>query len=280
MSGFDPKWLHLREPVDHRSRNKALLAEMAATFADRDSLSIVDLGCGLGSNLRGLSAHLPQRQQWRLVDYDAALLAAAREELLGWADSGSRSGDDIMIEKNGRAMRVSFVQADLAQDLAGALDPAPDLVTAAALFDLCSREWIGRFAGEVSARKAVFYTSLTYDGREVWQPAHSADSPVLAAFHADQITDKGFGRSAGPEAPQALLNAFKERRYAVSAADSFWRLDVGDAPLIHALAEGIGAAVQGCDHLDAEAVASWLEARLQPGVTCMIGHRDCLCRPG
>lgn len=279
MSGFDPKWLHLREPVDHRSRNAALLAELAATFAAYDKVNIVDLGCGLGSNLRGLCGHLPKRQHWRLVDHDAALLAAAREELLGWADAGSRIGDDIAIEKNDCAMQVTFVQADLARDLASVLDPAPDLVTAAALFDLCSREWIGQFAGAVTSRNAVFYTSLTYDGREIWQPAHPADSAILAAFHADQITDKGFGRSAGPEAPQALVTAFREHGYAVAAEDSFWRLEAADAPLIHALAEGIAGAVQEGEQLDSDAIASWKEARLQPGVSCMIGHRDCLCRP-
>ena len=280
MSGFDPKWLRLREPVDHRSRNRELLSALAAIFVGHEDVNVVDLGCGLGSNLRGLSGHLPKRQHWRLVDHDAALLAAARRELLDWADSGSVDGDSIVIAKGDRAIRVSFVEADLARDLPGVLDPAPDLVTAAALFDLCSREWIGRFAEAVAARSAVFYTSLTYDGREIWQPAHPADSAVLAAFHADQLTDKGFGRSAGPEAPQALAAAFREAGYAVRGEDSFWRLDAADAPLLHALAEGIAGAVKKGGHLDAGAVASWREARLQPGVTSMIGHRDCLCRPG
>lgn len=279
MSGFDPKWLHLREGVDHRSRNRELLAELAGVFAGRPAITVVDLGCGLGSNLRGLYEHLPERQHWRLVDHDAALLAAAREELSGWADACMRNGDDIAIEKNGRTIHVTFVQADLARDIDGVLEPAPDLVTAAALFDLCSREWIGRFAEAVAARNIVFYTSLTYDGREIWQPAHPADSPMLAAFHADQITDKGFGRSAGPEAPQALVVAFKEQGYATNIADSFWRLAEQDVPLIHALADGIASAVNEGEQLDAEAIASWRAARHAPGVTCMIGHRDCLCLP-
>jgi SAM-dependent methyltransferase len=279
MTGFDPNWLHLREAVDHRSRNRALLAELAEVFAGRAAIAVVDLGCGLGSNLRGLYEHLPERQHWRLVDHDAALLAAAREELAGWADACTRNGDDIAIEKKGRSLHVTFVQADLARDLESVLDPAPDLVTAAALFDLCSREWIGRFAEAVAARKLVFYTSLTYDGREIWQPAHLADSAMLAAFHVDQITDKGFGRSAGPEAPQALVAAFGERDYATSAGDSFWRLGEQDAPLLQALANGIASAVTEGAQLDAEAIASWRAARLAPGVSCMIGHRDCLCRP-
>ena len=91
MSGFDPAWLSLREPVDHRSRNAALLEAVAARFAGRDAIAVVDLGCGTGSNLRALAASLPRRQSWRLVDRDPALLGAARERLAAWAD-GSETG--------------------------------------------------------------------------------------------------------------------------------------------------------------------------------------------
>jgi SAM-dependent methyltransferase len=279
MSGFDPKWLRLREDVDHRSRDAGLLEELDRHFAGRGRIDVVDLGCGLGSNLRGIYAHLPERQRWRLVDHDGELLAAAREELASWADDCRRDGDGLALEKNGRRIEISFIQADLARDLAAILDPAPDLVTAAALFDLCSRDWIAAMAREVASRKAVLHTSLTYDGREIWQPAHAADSAVLAAFHADQLRDKGFGRAAGPEAPQALAAAFAEEGYLTSMADSFWRLGEAEAELRRKLAEGAAAAVAEGEQLDAEAIAAWREARLADGVSCVIGHRDCLARP-
>ncbi len=279
MSGFDPDWLQLREGVDHRSRDPRLLAELSAAFSGRSRIEIVDFGCGLGSNLRGLHAHLPERQAWRLVDHDAALLAAARDHLLEWAEEAERNGDEIRIRRSGRVMEVSFVQADLARDLESVLDPAPDLVTAAALFDLCSREWIGRMAEAVSAREAVFYTSLTYDGREIWLPAHPADSMMLAAFHAHQFTDKGFGRSAGPEAPQALSRAFADAGYEVRSGDSAWRLEARDATLIRALAEGAANAVAESGLADDDAVASWRAARTGNGVSCVIGHRDTLALP-
>ncbi|HEU4519792.1 MAG TPA: SAM-dependent methyltransferase, partial [Microvirga sp.] len=83
---FSPEWLDRREPVDHRSRNPDLLAALARRFAGRDRLAVVDLGCGAGSNLRALAPFLPERQSWRLVDHDPALLAAARERLAAWAD--------------------------------------------------------------------------------------------------------------------------------------------------------------------------------------------------
>lgn len=73
VSGFDPTWLALREPADHRSRNQDVADALAARFALRDSVNVVDLGCGTGSNLRAMAELLPKNQSWTLVDHDPAL---------------------------------------------------------------------------------------------------------------------------------------------------------------------------------------------------------------
>ena len=52
MSAFPADWLDLREPVDHRSRNQALAQALARHFDGWRPLTVVDLGCGTGSNLR------------------------------------------------------------------------------------------------------------------------------------------------------------------------------------------------------------------------------------
>ena len=92
MSGFSADWLALREPADHAARNGDVLAHVARHVAGRDHLSIIDLGCGAGSNLRGFALSLPaRRQSWTLIDYDAALLKAARERLIAWADETGRT---------------------------------------------------------------------------------------------------------------------------------------------------------------------------------------------
>jgi SAM-dependent methyltransferase len=280
MTGFSADWLSLRESADHAARDRALLQRLADALAERETPEIIDLGCGTGSNLRAIAPALPQmRQHWRLVDYDGALLVAAREHLGAWADSASRDGDALELIKDGRHLHVSFIQADLARDIDPVLDPAPDLVTAAALFDLCARDWIRFFANAVTRRRSIFYTALTYDGHEIWQPPHPADSAVLAAFHAHQITDKGFGRSAGPEATQALHEAFSNLDYTVETAESPWRLSQADGALIAALAEGQAEAVKQTGQVDEARLASWRDARTGDGVSCLIGHQDLLALP-
>jgi SAM-dependent methyltransferase len=277
VSGFSADWLALREPADRRARNRALVERLRAAFAGREQATIVDLGCGTGSNLRACAAHLPHRQHWRLVDHDAALLAAARARLAAWPERSEPSAEGLRIEHAGRALTVSFHEADLARDLEALIPRDANLVTAAALFDLASPAWIERLAEAVAGCGGAFYTAVTYDGRERWSPPHPADAQVLAAFHAHQRGDKGFGPAAGPGATALLEAAFARRGYELHRGDSPWRLGPEDAALIGELAQGIAEAAIAAG-TSRETVSAWLGARLK-GTSCTIGHADLLALP-
>ena len=91
MSGFSPEWLRLREAADRRARNRDIESVVQARFAQRDAVTVVDLGCGTGSNLRATTSLLPNVQSWTLVDNDAALLDALHDRLPSLA--GQLGGD-------------------------------------------------------------------------------------------------------------------------------------------------------------------------------------------
>ncbi len=281
MSGFSPEWLALREPVDHRSRDKGVAQQLREHFAGRSAIRVVDLGCGTGSNLRGTFHLLPDEQHWTLVDYDRRLLAAARETISAWADScadaAGANGNDLVVTKGGKRLSLRFRQADLNTDLDGALGDAPDLVTSSAFFDLCSAEFIGRLAAAVASRRAAFFTVLTYNGQQDWSPRHPADQRMLLAFTEHQVGDKGFGASAGPAAAPALGATFQSAGYVVHEGDSPWLLGEADRQLIADLAGGFAAAVAETGAVDAATIASWAGvARL----AAVVGHTDTFAVPG
>lgn len=278
MSGFSAEWLRLREDADHRARSRALLRRTAALFAGRDSLRIADLGCGTGSNLRAMALLLPERQAWRLVDHDSALLAAAREALSGWADRAAGAGDRLTLFKQDRIIEVSLQRGDLARDLAAILAEPADLVTAAALIDLTSAAWLARLAHVLAQGRTPFYATLAYDGEETWTPAHPHDGAIRDAFHAHQARDKGFGPAAGPRAADVLAEAFARAGYGVERAASPWRLGTEDAALISELVRGIASAAAETGAVDETVIREWREARLA-GVSCVIGHTDLLAAP-
>lgn len=276
MSGFSAEWLDVREPVDHRSRNTSLGRRLARHCHGWRFVSVVDLGCGTGSNLRATAPLLGPDQHWTLVDHDPALLEAAVARLTQWADGADSSSGALVLRKGPKRISVALRRADLASNLDAALGPAADLVTAAALFDLVSAAFIARFAAALAARKSAFYTVLTYDGDQRWTPPHPADDAMRKAFHAHQGRDKGFGAAAGPAAPQLLGESFAAGHYTVSQGASAWRLGPEDAVLIGDLARGFAAAVEETGAVDAATLTGWRQLERTGAV---VGHADTLALP-
>lgn len=249
--GFSAEWLALRDPADQAARDAAL-ARRAAQAAGPAPL-IVDLGAGTGATWRALSPLLPPGARWRFVDNDPALLAIAA--------AAAGEGAETVI-------------ADLAHldtlPLAGAT-----LVTASALLDLVSADWVA----ELVARLGVpFYAALSYDGRMDWTPSDPRDGAITAAFNRHQTGDKGLGPALGPKAAAHAARLFEAAGFTVTLADSPWQLGPEMAMLQRDLCEGIATAAAETGLGDA---ADWGRARRETAALshCLIGHLDLLALP-
>jgi hypothetical protein len=287
MSKFSPEWLSLREPVDHRSRNQDLQAQVINYLAKiktvyPGTLRLTDLGSGTGSNLRALAPHLNAVQHWTLTDYDLELLQAARTTLLAWADSeianhvlGSTVAPSTQIKplsiiKENKKMIVEFRCVDLNKDYRTILDEPTDIITAAAFFDLVAEPWLSQFCAYLSK---PLYTVLTYDGIEKWSPPEIIDIDILKTFHLHQITDKGFGSALGPAASERMQSLLREFHFNTACASSPWILDNHDHDLIEQLAIGTAGAVREINTIPIQLVDQWEQSRRQAS-KCEIGHID------
>jgi hypothetical protein len=276
MTDFSAAWLDLREGADHRSRNDRLARSLGEHFAGGRPITIVDLGCGTGSNLRATAPLLCTEQNWVLVDREQGLLAAATERLKSWADAADQQDETLVLLKGSKRISVSIRRADLAADLPRALGPSADLVAASALFDLVSPEFIARLAAYLAHRRCAFYSVLTFNGDWRWTPRHEADALLLDAFNVHQRGDKGFGPAAGAGAADLLSDAFSAAGHCVEEGDSAWRLGPGDAALIAQLAADFAAAAQATGGVDPALVEDW---RALPRTAAVVGHTDILALP-
>ena len=274
MESFDADWLTLREPVDHRSRAVALLAPLCDAWRAHGWSRVLDLGSGTGSNVRYLTTRLPAGQEWVLVDHDPDHLAT-----LGRA----------AIPPSVRSLRV--VPGDLAHEGLAAI-PHADLVTASALLDIVSADWLGRMVGTCADAGCAGHFALTYDGVIRWSTGRESGVPgvedpddawVREAVNVHQTGDKGLGPALGPAAGELVAQLFQRAGYRTWLLPSPWHLDATDAPLVHRLIDGWRTAVAEVRPGDRRRVHDWAARRhalvADGRLTLMVGHRDLLALP-
>jgi hypothetical protein len=253
---FGADWLALREPYDTRAVAPDLVRRLAEWATTRPGLRVVDLGAGAGATLRRLGPILGEAQQWTLAELDSELITAGQLRL----GSGLPP--------------AAYWRLDLARDLE-ALDGKPvDLITASALLDLVSADWLDQLARLRARLGCALYVALTYNGRIEWEPADPFDGQALNAVNRHQRGDKGFGPALGPDAAPTLARMLG-RGADVKRSD--WRLGPGDRAMQRALIKGYAGVT------DDPALRVWAKRRmahLQARRSALtVGHLDLLYLP-
>ncbi len=261
---FAADWLTLREPADHAARSLALLERLRKEWCSADKpLRIVDLGSGTGSNLRYLAPRLPAPQQWTLVDHDPELLGRVRAPV------------------DARTARLQTEQADLRDwDLPAT---GADLVTASALLDLVSADWLDRLVRACARDHTAALLVLSYDGSVSWTAPDPDDEFVRTAVNVHQERDKGLGAALGPQATEEAAERFRQVGYRVWIEPSSWYLDAASLPLARQLIAGWGNAAAEAFPEQTGTLRDWGARRvedLRSGRTeLQVSHRDLLALP-
>jgi SAM-dependent methyltransferase len=263
VGDFSASWLALREPADHAARSPRIVSAIARAVRADEELRVLDLGAGTGSNFRYLARLLPQAQHWLLVDRDAALLTHARRA---------------------RAPRVGSIdtrQLDLAgigDESTRALFADRGLVTASALLDLVSDDWLRALAARCRDSGAAALFALSYDGRVECTPEDEEDESVRRLVNDHQRGDKGFGPAVGPEATECATRAFTALGYRVQREPSDWVLGADSGELQRQMIDGWARAATEVAPSRAASIDAWRLRRLRDvgaGRSAMrVGHED------
>ena len=265
MNEFAASWLDLREPADAKARQSTLLETLKA-YLDRTAaisapLNVLDLGSGTGSNLRWLAPRLERAQTWTCCDIDALLLNAL-----------PRSSETIQIRSQQIDLATDFQQLDI---------PGGTLITASALLDLVSDDWVQIMTDQVVSTSSIAFFALTYCGTFALDPATADDGRLLTAINHHQRRDKGFGPALGPTAAAVTATALRDRGFDVHTEHSDWRLESTEAALQRALIVG------WCEAAREAAPGSWINAWLSQrlgqiessDLRITVCHKDLLALP-
>lgn len=263
-SSFAASWLALREPVDHRSRSDELTGILAAEGRQRGWSRVVDLGSGTGSNLRYLDPRLPWVESWTVLDQDGDLLGRVTEP------------------RPGRELRR--ITGDIAREGLAAVAET-ELVTASALLDLVSDDWMAALVRACRAAGAGALFVLSYDGHIHLAPEEPEDAEVREAVNRHQERDKGVGAALGPAAASVAEELFRGAGYRTESVRSPWILEgPADAALARELTDGWVEAAAEVWSGDPARLRRWHARRRDQihggGFRIEVGHRDLLALPG
>ena len=127
-------------------------------------------------------------------------------------------------------------QKDFGKGLDGFIfNPRPHLITASALLDLVSCDWIEELTALCLRMGASFYGCLTYDGKIEWLPSHPSDMKLVQLLNQDQRREKGLGTALGADSVTTLTRSLASKGFSVKIAPSPWVLGNADADLQYAL---------------------------------------------
>ncbi|MFL5280384.1 MAG: hypothetical protein ACJ8AW_05180 [Rhodopila sp.] len=169
---------------------------------------------------------------------------------------------------------AAYWRLDLARDLEALGGNPVNLITASALLDLVSVDWLRRLVRLRAQLGCALYVALTYDGHIDWEPADPFDGLALNAINRHQRSDKGFGLALGPDAAPTLARMLGG---GAELARSDWQLGLGDTTMQRALLRGYAGAT------DDPALRAWAKRRsayLQARRSAVtVGHLDLLYLP-
>jgi hypothetical protein len=294
MSGFSAAWLGLREPADHAARSVSLseavaqyLGRTLPEISSRRPVRVVDLATGTGSNPRFLARFLPAWQQWTVLDADRALLIELPTRMAAWA---SRSGwscvhvaEGIVAAASGVEVRVQPRPADISTFPLAALQERPALVTASALLDLVSENWLDSLVRSCREIEAAALFTLSYDGRIIIRPERPDDEWLVGVVNRHQLGDKGFGPALGPAAASRAIAQFSAIGYEVRREHSDWTLGPADRVLQGELIAGWSHAAREMEPGQLERIDRWDAERRHSAtageLTITVGHEDIAAWP-
>lgn len=226
-------------------------------------------------------------QHWLLLDNDAGLFHRLPDLLQYWASTHDARFDNsngiCRIEHDSFSATIEHRILDLASEVEHIPMGDIQLLTASALLDLTSANWLQIISTKVYKCKCACLFALNYNGKIQWHAELEADSVVSSLLNQHQLNEKGFGLALGPEAGHFFTAALRNLGRQVITGESDWVIRPHDRELQLAIIDGWSPSAVEQDEHQEELISQWHLMRkqaIEQGLsTLTVGHIDVLSIP-
>ena len=279
------RYLAAKQTVDERSLNGHVWRTFldAVQHLDSDPLRVLEVGGGVGNMVqRILSAPLPPRMHYTLVDRRSENVEMARERLSQWAKChgfGIEPQPDgtLVLERAESSLLLEMVVADL-YDVAAREQASWDAIIGQALLDLLDLGEALPLLLSVLREGGVYYFPITFDGMTRLLPTEDGhlDERIERLYHEAM----GDGEKAGSKLFEALPEC-GGRIEAAGSSDWIVRPTGGAYPedeayVLHCMLHFLEQELSDHPRLDANRFRRWMHARrrqIEEGRLVLLAHQ-------
>lgn len=265
------QYLAAKKTVDDRALNKEVVQKLGQELAEKERLSILEIGAGLGTMIgRWAEWRLLRPGTYTLLDVDGQLLEDSRRWL---CDQGLARfcGSQLEVDTPSGPLAVFFLQSELSDYLQSARRDTVDLLIGNAFLDLVDVPETLPGLFEAVKPGGLCWFSINFDGETIFQPEDPRDEVFMNVYHRTMDERLRYGRQAGES--KAGRHLFHHIRAAggqvLAMGASDWvvhPLATGgypaeEASFLRFILETIETALRGQAEIDEDQLAGWLKLR-------------------
>lgn len=281
-------WLDHRYACDAEARNANIEKKFLEFFSEKEAITIMDAGCGTGSNFQYYFEKLPNHQEWVFLDCENSLLEACRTKLHDFAKKNhyqyKEQNGSISIKAGRKQANVRTVGGELAEVEKHTDLKETDVITANALFDLLSYDQFDHFACKLSAYNVCLMATLNYYETS-FLPFSEDDGRFVRYFHTHMTRPQKFGAAMGPNCTEEMLDLLTEHQMMIEQEGSQWHLKRYDTTMHHYLLHFFEHAVRDLNlsNTEVKELEEWLENKKKMShehkLEIIVDHSDIFAYP-
>ena len=206
-TGFSTRWLELRYPFDASARSITLSQQFVQQLSGKENVSILDLGAGIGSNVKYFHDRIEANQDWYLVELDPGLIKHGIQSLTAYfAKLGY-----VVQKRDYRLHLVRDIKINITFVLDSILHINPfqyqffDGILANALLDVLTSNQVRDLLDRFSDTPCPKLFSIIYEDMQ-WMDDDPENHHYVRKYHEHMQRQQPHGRALGPGCIPFLQN--------------------------------------------------------------------------
>ena len=235
-TGYSSNWLEQRYVMDAKSRDESITNLFIENLPSNKILQLLDLGAGLGSNVKYMHPKISSNQNWYCVEIDPKLIQYGLNHLSKYFENLGYKV--ILDEQNLVAIKDNRISVNYVNhsffDIQASQYLAFDGILGNALLDVFTPKQLTGLFKQLQTSIAPKLFSIVYEFMD-WGDDDPLNDFFISIYHEHMQRSQKTGNALGPDTIKYITANIPFGPGQVILGESTWELDSSDSNILNHL---------------------------------------------